>query len=343
MDPNKDKNIGASQDPQATAATSSNGVVDFTATPAASSRAVSTPEPTSTVSPASDISSDSVLPADTAEPKSTTPEPPSDSANNITGESPYAVGNASGVVSPTLIGVSESEESSDLAANSSKVAESESSEETTDPSKPEVNEVSPEELKEKEFIEKINAGSGINLVPTLSKGEQKVIQKKSRFNFAAAFFILLLVVVSIAVVGFNILTKFQLRTENAQVRELEAEIVDRGDIVRSNNELLDRISLYKNVQQSTLSPKEILVYWKDLTADYGQIQEVEMQGGVDFTFRGTSSSLNDVAILWHKLSIDDRVLNINLESVGKSESGEITYNFEGELNSEYFSSENVNQ
>ncbi|WKZ31289.1 MAG: hypothetical protein QY318_00750 [Candidatus Dojkabacteria bacterium] len=200
-----------------------------------------------------------------------------------------------------------------------------------------------EEQAEKDHIEKINSGGGINLVPTLSKGEKQVIEKKSRFNFAAAFFILLLVIVSIAVVGFNIITKFQLNRERDQTKELEAQILDRGDVVRSNNELLDRISLYKNVQESTLSPREILLYWQELTADYGQIQEVEMKGGVKFTFRGTSNSLNDVAILWHKLSIDERVTNINLESVSKGEDGVVSYNFEGDLNADYFISEKANQ
>lgn len=200
-----------------------------------------------------------------------------------------------------------------------------------------------EKVVEQKFIEKINSGGGINLVPTLSKDEQQALERKSKFSFAAAFFILSLVVISIIVVGFNIFTKFRLNLEQQRVKTLEAQVLERGDVLRSNNELLDRISLYKNVQQSTLSPKEIMVYWMELTADYGQIENIEISGGVKFNFRGSANSLNDVAILWHKLSIDERVTNINLENVGKSSDGKIIYSFEGQLNPEYFLSEKVSK
>jgi hypothetical protein len=187
-------------------------------------------------------------------------------------------------------------------------------------------------------IELINADGGINLVPRMSQQEVQVEARKSKFNFLAAFFILFMVLISVVILGFNIFTKIQLEGEQAALKEVEDTVLAESDTIRANDQLLERISLYQNVQASTLSPKEVLVYWRELAGDYGEIQRVDMQNGLKFSFSGTSEKLSDVALLWHKLSIDERVSNINLNSVGQAESS-VRYEFEGNLNFDYFASE----
>ena len=58
--------------------------------------------------------------------------------------------------------------------------------------------------------DRISAEAGINLIPTLSKEEVVVEEKKKKLNIGSIVSLLILVVVSILIVGFNIVSRMQL-------------------------------------------------------------------------------------------------------------------------------------
>jgi hypothetical protein len=166
-----------------------------------------------------------------------------------------------------------------------------------------------------------------------------MIERKGKFNTFAAFLILFLVIITIGVLGFNIFMNMRLDAAQDELKQLENEVTSSSTTLRSNSQLLDRVYLYRDVQESTLSPKEVLVYWRELTADYGEIETVELEDGLQFVLDGSTDKLTEVAFLWHKLSIDDRVSNINLKSVSQDSEGNVSYSFEGDLNFDYFRSD----
>ena len=184
-------------------------------------------------------------------------------------------------------------------------------------------------------IPNITEGVGINLIPTLSADEAKKETRSVRLNLASAFGILFIVIVTIIIYGVNIFTRIQLNREKERINSLEEQLLSHSEIISKNNQIIDRFNVYRDIQETTFSPKEVMLYWRDLTTGFGEVEAIELSNGLSFEVQGGSRNLQDVAALWHLLTVDAKVSQSNLESLSKSIDG-ATYKFEGKLDFDYF-------
>ncbi|MCD4756222.1 hypothetical protein K8R20_01230 [bacterium] len=183
----------------------------------------------------------------------------------------------------------------------------------------------------------LRKGSGVNLIPKKSKAEVVKAKRKFSFNVSSMISLLLLVVLSLGVVLFNIVSKQQLNAATEELFQKESELEIYGDKILSNNEILERVDLYKQLEASVFSPKEIVVYVMTIVDRSGNvdIRTFEIGNDLGFEMSGNTSDLAVVAKLWYLLGIDENIDNINLESVGKSDSG-ASFSFKGQLNTSNF-------
>lgn len=191
-------------------------------------------------------------------------------------------------------------------------------------------------VKEEEIVN-LHSGAGLNLIVIQSSDEIKVEKRKSSFNIVSALFIIFTVGISIAIIGFNIYTKNSYQGESDQLIALEKDISLLSSTIKVNDQIIERIDLYEQIELSSVSPKDLLLYWRELTGDYGEVLYIKVNNGVDFEFSGRSESLYEVSLLWHRLSIDPRIQEITLESLGTSAEG-ASYSFDGLLSESYFTS-----
>jgi len=179
----------------------------------------------------------------------------------------------------------------------------------------------------------LRTGAGVNLIPKKSKAEVVKAKKRFSFNVSSMVSLLLLVVLSLSVVLFNIISKQQLNSATEDLFQKESELEVYSDTILSNNEIVERIDLYKHLEQGVFSPKEIVVYVMTIVDRSGNviIRTFDIGNDLGFEMSGSTSDLAVVAKLWYLLGIDENIDNINLESVGKSDKG-ASFSFKGQLN-----------
>lgn len=194
-----------------------------------------------------------------------------------------------------------------------------------------------EPSKPKEQFRNMNSGEGINLVPGLSEEEEVLEEKKLKFNTSGMGFMVALAAITIAVLGVNAYYRILLNGERKQVETLKTEVLTKSYLANNNNQILDRIYLLKDIESNTYSPQEVFDYWTEVTQEFGEIVNFEINNELEFRLEGSSESLEDATKLWHLLSIDDRVSQITLRNVSKEiDSNVVFVSFEGELNYEVF-------
>jgi hypothetical protein len=183
----------------------------------------------------------------------------------------------------------------------------------------------------------LNTGDGVNLIPRKSQAEVKKEKKKFSFSISSMISLFVLVVLSLGVVFFNILSKQQLNDAKKELFEKEAQLEGYSDKILSNNEIMSRVDLYKYLEKGMFSPKEIVEYVMTVVERSGNvnIRSFDLGNDLSFEMSGNTTDLSVVAKLWYLLGIDENVENINLESVGKGEAG-ASFSFQGQLNTSNF-------
>ena len=181
----------------------------------------------------------------------------------------------------------------------------------------------------------LNINEGINLLPPATSDEIARNERKASFNIAGAVFILVLVLLSIGIIGSNFIAKLENQGQKKILTRIEKEVLQDQDTLTKNSYILRRIKLFDSIQQNTVSYREVFEYWDQVSSKLGKISNIELDPDLHFIVRGEASSLTDVAKLWHLLSMDSRVNIVNLNSVG-SYANKTTFEFEGQLNYDYF-------
>ena len=177
----------------------------------------------------------------------------------------------------------------------------------------------------------------------MSKEEIKDEEKKKKVNTSALISLSILFSVSILVVGFNILSKLQLNAEKDRLYEAEKRMEAYNQLIIDNNEIIERVFLYKDIQEGKFSTKAVIDYVQSIAKKSGSstLTDFSFAGDVGFTFSGEALDLEDVAKLWYLLTNDARMENINLKSVSKGEDG-IRFSFTGDLKINEFVSLSTN-
>lgn len=183
----------------------------------------------------------------------------------------------------------------------------------------------------------LRTGEGVNLIPKKSKQEVKKEKSKFTFSLSTMISLTLLVVLSLGVVFFNISSKRQLRLAKEDLHDKEIYLQSYTDKYLSNEELLERIDLYREVQKGYFSPREVVEYVTNIVEREGgiRVNGFNLSDDLEFEISGNGLELESVAKLWYLLGIDENIVNINLSSVGKSEEG-VRFSFEGILETDKF-------
>jgi len=181
-------------------------------------------------------------------------------------------------------------------------------------------------------IENIMAEKGINLIPTLSKAEIVVAEKKKKLNLSSIVSLLILVIVSILIVGFNIVSRMTLNSEKEKLKTYESRITKMTQKMISSNEITERVQLYKRVLGETYSPKSVVDYINAIASKSGTSVVSTFSLGQDLTFAidGEASDMENVAKFWYLLSNDPKMETVTLQSVG-SGTNVVGFTFKGKL------------
>ena len=173
---------------------------------------------------------------------------------------------------------------------------------------------------------------GMNLMPTPTKAEVRKEDKKAFLNIGSALSLLGLVLVSVFIISFNILSKMELNNNREKLYEYEERMKRRSQEIIDNNEIVDRIFLHKSIREKTFSPKEVIEYIEDIAEKSGgiKINAYEIQESLSFEFTGDSQDLEKVAKFWYLLGDDSSIQNINLDSINKGDTG-ARFSFEGQF------------
>jgi len=174
--------------------------------------------------------------------------------------------------------------------------------------------------------------TGINLIPNLSKEEVVKETKKKTLNMGAVISLMALVVVSILVVGFNIISKVQLNSEKDKLYNYEQRLGAISHKITGNNEISERISLYKDIQKDAFSPRNVIEYINSIAAKSGSIElhAFDFGGQLTFDLDGEAYSYEEVSKFWYLLSNDNKVESVTLKSVGQTVGG-VRFTFQGKL------------
>lgn len=193
-----------------------------------------------------------------------------------------------------------------------------------------------ESLDEEEKL-LLRTGQGINLVPKKSKQEIKKEEKKFSFSISSILSLILLVILSLGVVFYNIISKQQLSSAKQRQNNLENELQSYSDKYISHQEITERIELYKGVKSAVYSPREVVEYVMEIVERQSNIEvkSFNIDDSLKFEMSGGTDDLESVAKLWYMLGIDQYILNINLSGVSKTETG-ANFSFEGELDRDKF-------
>lgn len=183
----------------------------------------------------------------------------------------------------------------------------------------------------------LNTGEGVNLIPKKSVAQVKKEKKKFSFNVSSILSIVILLSLSLGIVLYNIISREQLNASKKRLYEREAELEGYADIITANDEILDRVDLYIFLQKGVFSPKEIIEYIMSIVDRSGNvsIRSIDIGNTLDFEMSGNTTDLSIVAKLWYLLGVDSNIDTVNLESVGKSDTG-ASFSFRGQLNQNYF-------
>jgi hypothetical protein len=191
-------------------------------------------------------------------------------------------------------------------------------------------------VKEKEVLKPEESDTsleeGINLIPKLTEEEMKHEEKKAILNVSSAFSFLSLVVISVFVVSFNIFSKIEVNNKRSELTNYETVIKRSIQTIIDNNDIVDRVYLYQDIEEQTFSPKEVIDYIETIAEKSGgiNIDAYDIGDELDFEFSGSSTDLEKVSKFWYLLCSDKSIEIVNLDSISKTNSG-TNFSFSGKL------------
>lgn len=180
-------------------------------------------------------------------------------------------------------------------------------------------------------INNIVLGNGINLIPP--KTDQEIITEnvKSKVNLSAAISILILVMGTLLIIGFNAYSKINLNNKKREMQTMESKIDAKKGVLLENEELIRKALLYRDIEKSTISYKEVITFWQSITGNLATMESIDITSELGFKISGTADSLDSTSKLWYLLANDSRVNSVVLKTINKGPSS-VRFSFEGQLN-----------
>jgi hypothetical protein len=182
--------------------------------------------------------------------------------------------------------------------------------------------------------------TGINLIPTMTDVEIKTEDKKKRVNLGSLISLSLLFSVTILVTGFNIISRMQLDSQKRKLQEVEKRVMEYSYITSGNTEILERIFLFKDIQEGRISTRVFIEELRSVANTSGNnvINTFAFPGGEAFEISGNASSLEDIAKFWYLMDNHEKFEDVQLRSFSGT-GDKASYSFTGRLNLEEFAQE----
>lgn len=202
-------------------------------------------------------------------------------------------------------------------------------------------------IKEKEILKEEEEPSalreGINLIPELSKEEVKHEERKAVLNMGSALSLFALVLITIFIISFNIFSRIEMNNKQKELTAYETTLKRKSQTIIDNNDIVDRIFLYRDIEEQTFSPKMAIEYIEGIAEKSGgiSIDSYDIGDSLAFEFSGSSQDLENVSKFWYLLCNDNSIETVNLDSINKTTSG-ATFSFSGKLIYEDFISGSSN-
>ena len=173
---------------------------------------------------------------------------------------------------------------------------------------------------------------GVNLIPSRTKEEEIQVKKKTTLSVGSLLAIIILALVSIGIVGFNIITKNQLSDKKKELANMENIVNQKADKIVANNVILDRINLYKDVKANSFSHKKVITFLREMAGKIQGITYDSMEISEDLSFKisGDAPNLEQLSRMWYLFGVNENIETIKLKSFSKTETG-ATFSFDGKL------------
>ena len=173
---------------------------------------------------------------------------------------------------------------------------------------------------------------GVNLIPSRTKEEEIQVKKKTTLSVGSLLAIIILALVSIGIVGFNIITKNQLSDKKEELKGMENIVNQKADKIIANNVILDRINLYKKVKANSFSHKKVITFLREMAGKIQGITYDSMEISEDLSFKisGDAPNLEQLSRMWYLFGVNENIETIKLKSFSKTETG-ATFSFDGKL------------
>jgi hypothetical protein len=173
---------------------------------------------------------------------------------------------------------------------------------------------------------------GVNLIPSRTKEEEIQVKKKTTLSIGSLLAIIILALVSIGIVGFNIITKNQLSDKKKELTDMEYIVNQKADKIVANNVILDRINLYKDVKANSFSHKKVITFLREMAGKIQGITYDSMEISEDLSFKisGDAPNLEQLSRMWYLFGVNENIETVKLKSFSKTETG-ASFSFDGKL------------
>ncbi|MBP5204508.1 hypothetical protein J6Z48_02595 [bacterium] len=207
-----------------------------------------------------------------------------------------------------------------------------------DPAEVESVILTPEEEEKQEEVkahadEIASISEGIDLVPLVTDVQAQKEDKKIKVNVSIIVSAFILIVVSFAIIIVNVSFKNRLADEKEYLSVLTDDIrKNYTDVINSNNQIIDRIDLYKEIKSTQYATDEVVEFFNDCASQVGNVSitRYDISANSKISIRGTAANLQDVSKLWYILCNNNNLTGITLTSMGKGVD-KVSFAFSGTL------------
>lgn len=179
--------------------------------------------------------------------------------------------------------------------------------------------------------------SGINLVPVLSKEEVIKEERKEKLNISSILSIIFFLLITFIIVGLNITFKLRLNNAKESLSKLEEQIHTKDSKIMDNNDIVDRIFLYQDIEKTQYSIKAVVEYVNNIAIKNGDTKLIlyTFSGKDKFSFEGESDSLENASKFWYLLNTDPNINGVEMEYINKG-SETVRFKFNTQIKVENF-------
>lgn len=179
--------------------------------------------------------------------------------------------------------------------------------------------------------------SGINLVPVLSKEEVIKEEKKEKLNISSILSIIFFLLITFIIVGLNITFKLRLNNAKESLGKLEEQMHTKDSKIIDNNDIVDRIFLYQDIEKTQYSIKAVVEYVNNIAIKNGDTKLIlyTFSGKDKFSFEGESDGLENASKFWYLLNTDPNINGVEMEYINKG-SETVRFKFNTQIKVENF-------